>query len=434
MEPTEERRRWRIFLVVWFGQLASVVGSEIARFALAIWVLQEAQTTTSLALVMTFMAVPMVVLWPVAGALADRWNRRMLMLLSDAGAGCITVLLFVLASLDHLVVWQVYVAVAVHSAFGALQWPAYAAAVPQLVQARQLGRANGLVELTHAVARVGSPLLGGVLLLTLGLGPVLFLDMITFVLATITLVAVRFPVVESKEAQQAFSLSLQIKGGWQFIRDHRGLQALFGFFVLTNFTTAFQYILLPPIVLGFASEAVLGGIQSIMGVGMVLGGIVVGWRGVPSRLIPAILGAVAVQGVCLVSVGWQPVSVSIGTAMFIYGLCLPFITSANQTLWQRKVSNHLLGRVLALRRGISGLSYPAAYIMAGPLVDHLFEPFLQGTSGMAGHVADLIGRGAGRGAALLVIIMGLLTVLVTIGAYLHKPLRHAAVNTPDIEE
>ena len=131
----------RTFFVVWSGQFVSLVGTNLTGIALAIWVFQETGSTTKLALVLFASQVPQLVATPIAGALADRWDRRVAMLVSDTGAGVGTLAIALLLLTDNLEIWHLYAALSFSGVFQALQWPAYSAATTLLVPKHHHGRA-----------------------------------------------------------------------------------------------------------------------------------------------------------------------------------------------------------------------------------------------------------------------------------------------------
>ena len=153
----------RVFTVVWLGQVVSIVGSGLTSFALNLWVFQHTESVTQFALTGLFTVLPTVALSPLAGALADRWDRRWVMVLSDAGAALTTLAVALLFLTGQIAVWHVYLAVAASAVFGAFQWPAYTAATTLLVPKEHLGRANGMMQFGRASAEILSPTLAGAL-------------------------------------------------------------------------------------------------------------------------------------------------------------------------------------------------------------------------------------------------------------------------------
>ncbi len=277
------------FAVVALGQGASMFGSQLTSFALGVWVYERTGSATALGLISFCTLLPEIALAPLAGALVDRWNRRGAMLLADAGSGAATALLAGLALVDRLDVVWVYALVALASALRSLQAPALAALTPQLVPRAHLARANAALEVASAAALAAGPVVAAGVYGTLGLGAVLALDAVSFALAVATLLAVSVPQVRAAATDAGTSLWQEAFAGWRYVRAQAGLVALLALFALLNFTNGAVEVLLPPLVLGFASAQTLGSIMSAAGLGALCGGLLLALHGGPRRAVRAIL-------------------------------------------------------------------------------------------------------------------------------------------------
>ena len=143
-------RGMRTFFVIWSGQLVSTIGSGLTGFALGVWIYQETGSVTLFSLNLLAVAVPNLIVSPFAGALVDRWDRRLVMIMSDTGAGLATLSIAILYMTGNLEVWNILLATAINSAFSTFQWPAYSAVTTLLVPKEQLGRAGGMVQIGEA--------------------------------------------------------------------------------------------------------------------------------------------------------------------------------------------------------------------------------------------------------------------------------------------
>ena len=159
----------RTFLVIWIGQLISMLGSGLTGFALAVWTFEQTGRATPFALTILFANLPRILLLPVAGSLADRWNRRRVMILSDFGNAVVTVSVFVLLQFGSLQFWHIYLIATLGSVFSAFQEPAYTASITMLVPKKDLSRANGMMQMGQALEMVITPLIAGVLFVAIGL-------------------------------------------------------------------------------------------------------------------------------------------------------------------------------------------------------------------------------------------------------------------------
>jgi MFS family permease len=179
------------FSVVWLGQVVSVLGTGMTQFGLTIWAWQVTGQATALALVGFCGFFPLVVMTPLAGALVDRWNPKLVMILSDLAAGLATIGIFVLLKTGHLEIWHLYAAAAFSGIFGAFQFPAYSASITLWLPKGQYTRANAMLGLVQSIAGVFVPIAAGTLLVFIGIGGILTIDIATFVFAITALLSSR---------------------------------------------------------------------------------------------------------------------------------------------------------------------------------------------------------------------------------------------------
>jgi predicted MFS family arabinose efflux permease len=400
---------------------------------LGVWVYQRTGAVTQFALITLFTTLPGIVVSPVAGALVDRWDRRHAMMLSDSVAGCCALIVALLLLSGRLDIWHIYLAMGVSSAFAALHWPAYAAAVTTLIPKRHLGRASGLMQLGQATAKVISPMLAGTLVGILHIHGVLLLDFATFLFAFSTLLFVRMPTVASlpKPEEKKGSLLGETLYGWTYITRRPGLFLLLTLFAANNFLTGIVIVLVTPLILSFASAAVLGAVLTIAGGGMLAGGAIMSIWGGPRRRVRGILIFSILQSALLATGGLHASATLIAVAAFGYLLAASVISGASQSIWQSKIAPSVQGRVFAVRSLIAWSSLPLASLAAGPLSDGIFEPLLVVNGPLADSVGRIIGVGPGRGIGLLFILAGFVTLLTTSLAYLHPRLRFVEDELPD---
>lgn len=152
------------FIVVWLGQIASVLASSMSQFGLTIWMFEETGSALAMGMMQVAFITPFLLLSPIAGVMVDRYNRKLMMMVSDFAAIVATGSVFILLALGRLEVWQLYVAAALNGIGNTFQWPAYSAAITTMVPKEQYSRANGLMSLMEAGPGVLAPLLAGALL------------------------------------------------------------------------------------------------------------------------------------------------------------------------------------------------------------------------------------------------------------------------------
>ncbi|MEM7127279.1 MAG: MFS transporter [Chloroflexota bacterium] len=425
-----------IFFVIWVGQLVSLIGSELTTFALGIWVFQTTGSITAFALIALFATLPSLLIAPVAGALVDRFDKRKMMLISDTIAGLSTLCIAILFFSGRLEIWHIYVSAALNATTKVFQTPAYQSAITMLIPAKQLGRANGMVQGAQAVAQLLAPVLAGFLVVTIQVGGVILIDFITFFCAMLTLLIVALPSTAAKRSPLSSFRELleEAAAGWSFITAHVGLLGIFIALAISNFTTSLAAVLVTPLVLAFAPASTLGVVLSIAGSGMLFGSLFMSVWGGPRRLINGVLGFGLISGFSFMVAGLQPSAALIAAAGFVIFFDVAVVNSCNQAIWQRKVPQALQGRVFALLQMVSSALAPLAFLVAGPLVDRWFEPLLAVNGPLAGSIGQVVGIGAGRGIGLLFIVIGIVNTVIILIGYLHPRIRNVEAEMPDQSE
>jgi MFS family permease len=423
------------FLLISFGQLASLIGSGLTRFALGVWVFQTTGSVTQFALLNLFSYLPTIAISPLAGALVDRWDRRWVMILSDSASGLGTVAIALFIYNDGLQIWHIYAVACVSAFFSAFQWPAYAAATTVLVPKQHLSRANGVVQISKGAAKIAAPALSGFLLLTIQLQGIVLIDIITFLFAVGTLLAVKFPKPEklphSEEAYGWQHLIAETQQGWHYIAQRPGMLALASFLTVPYFSLGVLDVLFWPFVLTFTTSADLGLILSFGGCGWLVGSVAMSTWGGPKPRIYGVLLFVAFQGTLLLF-GWVQPTVPIAAfGVFVYLCAYPIVVSSSQTIWHQKVPTDLQGRVFALLQGMEKTAAIAAYTISGPLVDKVLGPMLSPGGLLADRVGRFVGVGEGRGMAFFFILIGVLNLVATGVAYRYRRLRRLELEIPD---
>jgi MFS family permease len=434
MLPQNEKNRMIVFIVIWFGQAVSLVGSGLTGFALGVWLFQQTGSITQFALIGLFTVLPRIILSPLVGPLVDRWDRRWAMILSDAGAGLSTLILVLLLYAGRLEIWHIYLLVAASAAFGTIQWPAFMAATTLLVPQENLGRANGLVQLGQATAEILAPAMAGVLLLTIQLQGIILIDVATFLIAVLSLLLVRFPSPKPAAADQSTggSWRREISYGWHYITARPGLFGLLLFLTTVNFIWGMVGALITPMILGFTSSANLGFLISIAGGGMLAGSLAMTIWGGPRRRIHGVLNFELLSGACFLLMGVRPSFWPVALGVFGAHTTIAVIYGSNQAIWQTKVAPTVQGRVFATQQMLAKAAAPLAYLLAGPLAERIFEPLLTPTGLLSSSAGQVIGTGPGRGIALLFIVMGLLKIAVSLAAYLNPHIRLVEETLPDV--
>lgn len=407
----------RGFMTLWGGQLVSSVGSRLSSFALGLWVLHTTGSTTQFAITYILMALPPVVLGTVAGTLADRHDRRRIMMLCDGLATALMLALAASLAWGHLAVWHVYLAVGITAVLDTFRMPAFLASVPLLVRTEDLARANGLAQTSEAASSIAGPLLAGVLVSTISSAGVIVVDALSFAVGVMTLALVTIPHPLPSGPDEHSDLFRDAAAGWRYVHERPGLLGLLTIYGFNHFIFAVASVLIAPLLLSITTPALLGLQYSLGGVGLLIGGIVLTAWGGPRRQIDGVLLFTGLGGVLLALHGIRPSFLLIAVCGFFMFMTLPVADASNTSLWQRKVPNHLLGRCVAIRQVLLNLATAIGFASAGPLADHLFEPLLHTDGALAGSVGALIGTGPGRGIGLIFVLLGTLMSLVSLRAW-----------------
>jgi MFS family permease len=422
-----------VFILIWFGQVLSLVGSRTTGFALSIWVYQHTNSTTQFTLLILSTTLPTILISPIAGVVVDRWSRRWIMIISDFCAGLCTLLIAWLFISNHLEVWSLCVVSAISSSFNAFQGLAYSSATTLLVPKAQLGRASSMTQIRLAIAEILSPVLAAALLVTVQLSGIVIIDLSTLILALICLLVVKFPEISSTENPDAETNSFwqQITFGWKYLVARPGLLGLVMFIAIINFLVGSAEALTTPLVLSFASAQSLGTIYSIASSGLLVGSVVMSIWGGLERQINTIFVSMAFLGILYVLAGLKASTVIFTIANFLIFLIIPIINGSIQVIYQKKVAPEVQGRVFAFRSAAVQGFLPLSYLTCGALADQFFEPIMAKDGALAHSIGQIIGVGHGRGMGLMFIIMGLFSLVATLIAYLYPRLRCVEHELPD---
>ncbi|GLW98479.1 non-ribosomal peptide synthetase/MFS transporter [Microtetraspora sp. NBRC 16547] len=410
-------RDLRGFPTVAVGQLVSMVGSSLSSFGLGVWTFQRSGAVFDFALVTMLALLPTVLAGPVGGAFADRYDRRRIMLVCDAlnGLGMAAVaLLLWLDRLDFVVVCAVVTLTSVVTAF---HRPAYLAAIAQLVPKPYLPQANALAQAGLGLGNLVAPLAGGALVALAGLPVVVGADVVTFVIAFLSLLAVRIPNRMFRRREESFRAA--VAGGWRFFVRRPPLMVMAGYFMVVNYFTALTLAVVSPMVLSLGDATDLGVVTAVGGLGAVLGSVVMMVWGGTRRLADGMVGFVAVAGLATVLVGLTGALAVI--PMIAVGLALRWgATSVINAHWlsiiQLKVRIELQGRVLATNQMLATTMTPVGYLTAAPLTTWS---------------ESLTGAATGPAIGVMLGVSGVLLTLWGVAGLRIRRLRHIEDELPD---
>jgi MFS transporter, DHA3 family, macrolide efflux protein len=370
----------RPFFAIWIGQAFSLLGSQLVQFALIWWMTQTTESATVLATASLVGLLPGVVLGPLVGALVDRWNRRVTMIVADGLIALATVGLALLFWSGWIQIWHVYLLMFVRAVAGGFHWPAMQASTSLMVPKTQLGRIQGLNQMLSGGLNIASAPLGALLLEVLPMQGVLAIDVVTALLAIVPLFLVIVPQPLQPETSAAVrtdkpSLWQDLCAGLRYVWHWPGLLMIMLLATVINLVLNPAFALLPILVVRhFGGGAIqLGGLESAWGVGVVLGGLLLSaWGGFRRQILTSLVGLLGL-GLSTLVIGLTPAAsfiLALG-GMFAVGLMMPIVNGPILALLQGLVAPEMQGRVFTLLSSFASAASPLGLAVAGPVADAL---------------------------------------------------------------
>jgi len=401
------KSNYKKFLFLWSGQLISAVGSGLTGFGLGVYVFQKTGSAASMALVSLLAFLPTLLLSAPAGVLADRYDRRLLMIAGDglSALGLIYILICMMRGGAEM--YQICLGVFISSVFSSLLEPSYRATVTDLLTKEEYSRASGMVSIAGSARYLISPLIAGLLLTVTDVKLLLAIDVGTFFLTVACTAMVRKSIpVKSPEKTGGFMQSFQ--EGWAAVTKKRGVLILIIVSsVMTCFMGALQ-ILAEPMILDFQSSKVLGIAETTCACGMLVSSVILGVRGLKRNFTGILSISLAIAGLSMIGFGLREniVLIVVFGAMFFF--MLPFANNCLDYLVRTNIDADKQGRAWGLISFLSQIGYVAAYGTAGLIADSVAA---------AGNI------GVGRGAAAVIMFSGVMLTAVAVALYRFKDVR-----------
>lgn len=407
MNVNKESKGFMKFLLLWSGELVSSIGGGLTSFGLGVYVFNQTGSAASMAFVTLLGFLPTLLLSVPAGVLADRYDRRILMMLGDgcSALGIGYILFCMLQGSASLM--QICVGVFISAVFSSLLEPAYRATVSDLLTKEQFSKASGLVSLAGSARYLISPVLAGTLLAVSDVKLLLVIDISTFALTVISTAVVRRGIeTKIEEVKETFIGSL--KEGWTAVHARKGVFILIMVSsVMTLFLGVFQ-VLAEPLILAFSDSQTLGICETVCACGMLVSSLFLGIRGIKKNYTGILSLALTFSGIFMIGFGiWENIYL-ICVFGFAFFATLPFANNCLDYLVRTNIPDELQGRAWGFIGFLSQLGYVFAYAFSGILAD------------TAGKVS---GMGVGRGAAFVIIVSGILLGAVAISIAWIKQIR-----------
>ncbi len=433
-----QQNSFRTFIIIWSGQVASMLGSEMTNFAVTIWAWNVTGQATSLSLIIFFSQIPKLIAALFAGVLVDRCDRKLVIILGDIVAGISTIAILLLFLTNHLAIWHLYVTASLNGLFGYCQYIAYSASISIIVPKRHYTRAAAMCDhIGQFGSNIIAPGLAGGLYYVIGLQGILTIDIVSFIIAVGAIWFVHIPQplpnLESANNQKIWQ---DMTFGWRYILKNNSFKALLIFLLIFNFVDYAISGIHAPLILARSGNnaSVFASVQSAIGLGGVVGTVVLSiWGGFKRRIHGLLLGTICGYGNMMAFGLGNSASTWMLTG-FLTAVFWPFIGSSNQAIWLSKVPPNVQGRVFATRYLITQIASPLGLAIAGPLADHVFQPAMMPGGFLATTFSGLFGTTTSSGIALQYTVFSLFGLLVGMSGYTCRKLRDVEIIVPDYDK
>jgi DHA3 family macrolide efflux protein-like MFS transporter len=391
-------RTWKArFFSIWTGQAFSLLGSELVSFALVWYLTVETESATVLAISSLVVMLPRIILGPIFGSLVDRWNRRLVMLFSDAFIALATIGLAVLFASEIVEIWHIYTLMFVRSVAGSLHGMAMGASTSLMVPVEHFTRIQGFNQFLNGGLGIIAAPLGAVLLDVLPMQGILAIDVVTAVIAIVPLLFFDVPQPDrvEKQAGEKDSIWEDMKDGFAYLRKRNGLMAIIGMAMVINLVLTPASSLMALLVRGhFNGEAIQFGLfNSSFSFGIIGGSLLLGvWGGFKNKAVTSMVGVLGI-GIGFIALGLLPPTafyIALGFGV-VTGLTLPLANGGIGAIMQSSITPEMQGRVMGLLNAGASAMSPIGLLLAGPMADTFGIQFPYMLSGIVTLVMGVAG-------------------------------------------
>ena len=404
-------REMRGYLLLWFTQLVSGLGSAMTAYALVIWSYTQAGSALRTALLMVCSYAPYVICSIFAGALSDRWDKKKTMLACDVLAALSTLIVLVLLKQDALRIWHLYIVNTVSGLMNTFQQPASEVATSALLKREYYQKVGGLRYLSNSLNSILTPVITTAIMGLWGIGTVIAVDLISFAVAfAILLFFIPIPETEARKPQE--SILQSAAEGVRWLKANPGIFHLMLFLAGINLVASMFNAALPTMVLSKASESALGTVNSVTGIAMLAGSVLASFLPTPKSRVKAI------RYCLMLSMCTENFCLAFGSNVWVWcfgatlgWIALPWMSANLEAVNRLNIPLEIQGRVFAARNSFQFFTIPVGYFLGGLLVDQVLEPVmaLQNPDSLP---VRLFGSGKGSGAAVLFAILWVLGIAV----------------------
>lgn len=417
------------FLIIWFGQFISIIGTGLTIFSLGVYVYQQTGTASSYVFILMCVFLPPFLLKPYGGILADRYDRRLMMIIGDLGASLGLLFIFFMMLKGDIELWEIYLGISVSSIFSAFQEPAYKALVTDLMPEAQYAKASGLMQLASSAQYLISPFLAGILLAIIDVKFIFLIDIVTLLIASSIVIWIRKSLGETKIEQAKQNFVAELKEGIQAFSNNGGVVNLVFTTMLILFFVGLLQSLFIPMLLNLTITKAVGISQSICASGALVGSLFIGLFGGKNKHVKTLSVSLFVSGIFFANLGLSTNIIYVTSAGFMFFATLPFINTSIEVLIRKNIDNSKQGRVWSIISMITYLGSIMAFAVAGFLADKIFNPLLESDGILVDTVGLVVGVGEARGIALMLIVSGLMISMIALLIRRNKKIKRLETET-----
>jgi MFS transporter, DHA3 family, macrolide efflux protein len=351
-------------------------GSELVQFAL-VWYLTKQTGSASVLAFASFVAlIPRVLVSPFAGALVDRWNRQRVMIFADAAIAITTILLAGIFWLGKIQIWHIYMIMFLRALGGGFHWPAMQASTSLMVPKEQLSRISGLNQTLRGTLGIIAPVSAALLMNFLPIAAILFIDVMTAILAITPLLFVTIPQPDKpKEGYDAkpFQLFEDVKEGFQYVINWKGMLYLVIAATALNFFLNPGFTFIPLLVSNYFGKGAfeLSLLESAFSIAMVAGGLVLSaWGGFKKHILTILLGLNGMAiGIALIALAPANIIYLAVAGMAITGFLNPMVNGPIAAIVQSRADPLMQGRVFSMLESMVSAMMPISMLIAAPVAE-----------------------------------------------------------------
>lgn len=398
------------FLLLWFTQTVSGLGSAMTAYALVIWSYTQAGSALGTAALMVCSYAPYVVCSIFAGALSDRWDKKKTMLVCDALAALSTLTVLLLLKHGELRIWHLYIVNALSGLMNTFQQPSSEVATTALLKREYYQKVGGLRYLSNSLNSILTPILTTAIMGLWGIGTVIAIDLCSFAVAFVVLLLL-IPIPKTQPKAVKESILQSAAEGVSWLKANPGIFHLMLFLAGINLVASMFNAALPAMILSKASETALATLNSVTGIAMLAGSLLASFLPVPKSRVRAIWCCL------MLSMCTENLFLALGNSTWVWcfggvlgWITLPWMSANLEAVNRLHIPMEIQGRVFAARNSFQFFTIPLGYFLGGMLVDQVFEPIMaMQTEGL---LVRLFGSGKGSGAAFLFAVLWLAGIAV----------------------